>query len=234
MTLRGAPLILDVGQHGDLGRVVIHRVVRRELVIPFQLAGVGVERDHAIAIEVVAEADVAIGVRRRIADAPEGEVGVGVVSADVPDGRAAGLPRIARPGFMARLARPGDGVEAPGFLAGLRVECRDVAADGAVAARRADDHFVLDDQRRVRDGVAVGRRVADGGVPEDLPVLGVDREQVRVERSHEKRVAEDGESAIDASAAERALRAPACRGGVQKMRPVTASSAYTSLGAWMV
>ena len=89
-----------------------------------------------IGIEVVAEAHVAVGIGRGIADAPVGEVGVGIVGARVPDRGAAGLPGIARPGFVARLARPGNGVEAPDFLAGLRVERGDEAADGAVAARQ--------------------------------------------------------------------------------------------------
>jgi hypothetical protein len=44
------------GEHRHLRGVVVELVVRRELVVPLQLAGVGVERDDAVAIEVVAEA----------------------------------------------------------------------------------------------------------------------------------------------------------------------------------
>ena len=43
-----------------------------------------------------------------------------IVGAGHPDRRAAVLPGIARPGFVARFARAGNGVEAPGFLAGVR------------------------------------------------------------------------------------------------------------------
>ena len=43
-------LELDVGEYGNLSGVVVHLVVWRELVIPLQLAGVGVERDHTIRI----------------------------------------------------------------------------------------------------------------------------------------------------------------------------------------
>src|SRR5438093_12760849 len=53
------------GEHGYLRGVVVHLVVRCELVIPFQLAGVGVERNHAIGIQVVTETNVSIGVGRR-------------------------------------------------------------------------------------------------------------------------------------------------------------------------
>ena len=55
ITLRGRALPLDVGQHRHLRRVVVELVVRRELVVPLQLAGVGVERDDAVAVQVVAE-----------------------------------------------------------------------------------------------------------------------------------------------------------------------------------
>ena len=65
ITLRIRPLTLDVGEHGHLRGVVVHLVVRRELVMPFQLAGVGVERDHAVGVEVVAEPDVAVACRAR-------------------------------------------------------------------------------------------------------------------------------------------------------------------------
>ena len=55
---------LDVGEHRHLRRVVVHLVVRRELVVPFQRAGVGVERDDAVAIEVVAQTRAAVPVGR--------------------------------------------------------------------------------------------------------------------------------------------------------------------------
>ena len=139
-------LPLDVGEHRHLRGVVVQLVVRRELVVPLQLAGVGVERDDAVAVQVVAEPRAAVPVGRRIAGAEEHEVRLGVVGAGVPDAGAAGLPRLARPGLVARLAGTGNRVEAPDLLAGLRVERRDVAADRAVAAAGADDHLVLDDR----------------------------------------------------------------------------------------
>ena len=47
-------LPLDVGEHRHLHRVVVELVVRRELEMPFQLTGVGVERDDRFAVQVVA------------------------------------------------------------------------------------------------------------------------------------------------------------------------------------
>ena len=152
---RAAPI--DVGEHGHLRRVVVHLVVRRELVVPLQLARVGVEREHAVAVEVVAEPVAAVPVGRRIAGAEEHEVRLGIVGARVPDGGAAFLPRVARPRVVAGLAGPGNRVDAPHFLAGRRVERRDDPADAEVAARGADDDLVLHDDRRHRDRVALRR-----------------------------------------------------------------------------
>src|SRR5262249_22245218 len=149
---------------------------------------------------VVADPRVAVRVGRGIADAPIGEILIGVIRADVPDGRAAGLPGVSRPAFMARLARSGNGVEAPDFLASLRIEGDDLATRGAIAARGADDHFVFHDQRGVGDDVAV-RGVGDGRVPKLLSVLRVESDNVRVEGSHIQRVAQNGQTAVYASAA---------------------------------
>ena len=45
-----AALVLHVTEHGYLCRVVIELVMRSELVVPFELSRVGVERDERIAI----------------------------------------------------------------------------------------------------------------------------------------------------------------------------------------
>ena len=148
---RAAPV--DVGEHGHLRRVVVELVVRRELVIPLQLAGIGVERDDAVAVQVVAEPHAAVPIRRGVAGAPEREIRLGIVGGRVPDRGAALAPRVAGPRVVAGLAWRRDRVEAPSLLARLRVERGDVAADPHVAAGRADDHFVLDDVRRHRDRV---------------------------------------------------------------------------------
>ena len=47
--------------------------------------------------------------------------------------------------------------------------------------------------------------VADGDVPQRLAVLRVDRDEVRVERAHEERVAEDRDAAVVGAAADARL-----------------------------
>src|SRR6185295_17044104 len=121
----------------------------------------------------------AVPVGRGIAGAEVYEVRLGVVRAAVPHAGAAGLPRIAGPRVVPFFTRPRNRVEAPQFLAVLRVERRNVAADAEIAAGHADDHLVLHDQRRVRDGVLVGDRLAELrglDVPLDPAGLRVDGE----------------------------------------------------------
>ena len=102
---------------------------------------------------------------------------------------------------MPGLARPGNRVEAPDFLAGRGIERGDETADAVFAARRPDDHLVLDDERRQRERVT-RLRLGDRLVPDRLAGLGIDRDQMAVDRSHEQRVAEDREPAVDAAAAD--------------------------------
>jgi hypothetical protein len=192
---------LDIGEHGDLRGIVIHLVMRRELVKPFQLARVGIQREHAIGIQVVAEAAVAVGIGIGIAGAPISEVQVGIVGAGVPDGSAAGLPGVAGPGFVAGLPGSGDTVEAPDLLPGFDVEGGEEIAHAGVAAGGADDDFILDHQRRVGDDVTFGCGwLGDLRVPDDLAGFGVDGEQMRIKGAHEEGVAEDGESAVNPAA----------------------------------
>ena len=58
--LAGLAANRQVREDRHFGRIPVVHVVRRELVMPFQLAGVGIERDERIAIEVVALAAVAV------------------------------------------------------------------------------------------------------------------------------------------------------------------------------
>src|SRR6185503_20259068 len=134
------------------------------------LAGVDVERDDAVAVEVVAEPAAAVPVGRRVTRAPEREVRLGIVRGGVPDRGAARAPRVAGPRVVAGLAGARDRVEAPNFLARLRVERRDVAADSHVAAARAYDDFVLEDVGRHRDRVVL-LRVGDDAIPLELAAL---------------------------------------------------------------
>src|SRR5262249_54969931 len=93
-------LVLDVCQYRHLSGVVVHLIVRGELVVPLQFAGVRVKSDHAVRIEIVTEADRTIAVGRRIARSPEGQIRLWIVSSGVPDGGTPGFPRICGPRFV--------------------------------------------------------------------------------------------------------------------------------------
>ena len=172
--------------------------------MPLQLARVRIERDDAVAVEVVAEARAAVPVGRGVAGAEVDEVRLRVVRAAVPHAGAARLPRVAGPRLVAGLALAGDRVEAPDLPAVFRVERRDVPANAEIAAGHADDDLVLDDDGRVRDGVFLGDLLAElrgGDVPDDLARLRVDRDQMRVDRAHVERVAQNRQPAAHAAAA---------------------------------
>src|SRR4029079_2262670 len=101
-------------------------------------------RDDAVGVQVVAGSLRRVPVRPGIADAPVGEIELGIVRAREPPPRAAVLPRVAAafPTIRAGLVRRRDRVEAPRLLARCRIERRDEAADAVFAAGHADDHLV--------------------------------------------------------------------------------------------
>src|SRR5262249_37060093 len=115
--------------------------------------------------------------RSAVAGTPEGEVRVGIVGAGHPDRSAAGLPLVALgPRLAAGLAGRRYRVGPPPLLAGLDVEGRDEAAAAELAARRADDHFAVGDERGQRHVVAV-LVLLDRGRPELLAGLRIERDE---------------------------------------------------------
>src|SRR5207247_4110071 len=109
------------------------------LIMPFQLARVGVERDHRRGVEIVARPRVAVPIGPRVADAPVGQVRVRIVRTGDPNRSAAGLPGVAAPTFATRLAGSGNRVEAPRLPAGLDVVRRQETADALSPARGPDE-----------------------------------------------------------------------------------------------
>jgi len=106
--------------------------------------------------------------------------------------------------FHFRFAWRGNRVEAPRLFSGLRVEGRDEPADWAVAAACPDDHLVFDDQRSVRHRIAL-RRLRDDRVPDRLSAPRVDGDEMRVDRRHVQRIAENRHAAIHPAAARTSL-----------------------------
>ena len=164
-------LPVDVGEHRDLHGVPIELVVGRELVVPFQLAGVGVEGDHRVGIQVVAGAIVAVPAGIGIAGSPICQVELGIVRAGHPNRAAAVLPRLAGPGLGDRIVGGHRRrVKAPDFFPGLDVVGADPAVGALLVGGRSENDLVLDHQRRHIQLVPL-MPVDQGPVPVAIPVL---------------------------------------------------------------
>src|SRR6266851_1461308 len=89
-------LACDLAVDEDVGAdfIVIPHVARRELEVPVHRPGVGIPGNRTVCIEVVAWPIGGIEHRDRVAGAPNGLVGVGVIGSGYPHGGPAGLPGI--------------------------------------------------------------------------------------------------------------------------------------------
>src|SRR6185312_4285516 len=138
--------------------VEVPGIVRQLLMVELQFAGIRIQRDDRTGVEVVAgtrTARLPIGPalvveRRRVGGAPPDRVGLGVVGAGYPAAAAAGAPAFVAPGLHGFVGA-GDGEELPHLLAGLGIDAEDRPAAGPLATLAADDHLVLDEQRRARE-----------------------------------------------------------------------------------
>ncbi|KTT77390.1 hypothetical protein SA6_12180, partial [Staphylococcus epidermidis] len=74
----------DVDQHVFRHAVIVVGIVRRVLVVPLDLAGVGVEAERGVGVGVVTGPVFIVPVRSGIADAPDDGVGRGVVASGDP------------------------------------------------------------------------------------------------------------------------------------------------------
>src|ERR1700723_1982829 len=158
------------------------------LIIPLQLAGVGVDGEGGVGVEGVVVGAVLFrqqaadfgDVRIGLSDAQEKRVGIGIVAAGIPSrGAETLLQRQAVPAVAAGLAGLRDGVEAPELLAVV-----DVVAGDEAAARHgvaAAGHALHDDVRghQWAAGVAPALLVVLGlVVPDHLAGLGVQRDDM--------------------------------------------------------
>src|SRR6516164_9249030 len=93
-----------------------------DLKVPEQLAGIGVERDYAIAVQVVAQAMHAIEVISRRTCADKDDASSRVDNGSGPCiGAAQRFTRVRRPRLRAGLARSRNGMKGPAQLAGVYV-----------------------------------------------------------------------------------------------------------------
>ena len=198
--LAWAALPLHVDQDRNLRRVVVKFIVRRKLIKPFQLACICIERDHGAAIEIVAAAVVAVPVRTGISDAPIGQVEIRIVGSGNPHGSSTVHPGVGRPGVVAGLAGPRNGVEAPHFFAGLHIVGRKKTADTVLTAVGTNEHLVAHYGRG--HGLAVSLLgVGDLHLPQRLAGLGVQGHQLGVQGPQEDAAAGHGHAAVVGPAA---------------------------------
>jgi hypothetical protein len=83
---------LNITEYRHLGRVPVVQIVRRELIVPPQLTGVGIERNDRIAVKIVTETTLAVIVGTRIADTVVEQVELRVECPSHPDARTTSPP----------------------------------------------------------------------------------------------------------------------------------------------
>ncbi len=130
--------------------------------------------------------------------APVSQVQVGIVAAGDPAFRArAKHIREPAPGVAARLALHRNGVEAPDLFAGGRIVSADEAFLLAIrsATSQTLDQLAVHGKRSAGGGVRALGAVADGGIPDDLTVAGVEGHQVRFGGGYENLVAVNRDAA---------------------------------------
>src|SRR2546429_3238973 len=191
---------IDVAQdHSPVGVPVVH-LVRRELVIPDEFAGLGPHRKQRSGVQVVARSRGRIP-RAGVARAPIDKIEIGVVRAGDP-GRAAaaqvGVSR--RPGLIALLTRSGDGVAAPELLSSFRIPTVEKTADAELGAGDAGDQHAGRDLRRHchREALFPLRNFL---LPDLLAGLHVERDNVGIEGGAENLAVENRRTLIGYTAA---------------------------------
>ena len=148
---------LQIREQQFVRAVHVVDVVRRELVVAGNLAGLRTDREHARREEAVELAARMRIVRLRVARAPVDEIELRIVGARSPRRPAPVLPRVAvlGPRLRTRFARRGNRIALPQLPAGLRVPTSEESARGALAAGHSGNHDAVGDNRRTRRVVAV-------------------------------------------------------------------------------
>ena len=121
------------------------------------------------------------------------------------------------------MVRSRNGVGAPFPAAGVGIIRIEEPADAELATGNPGHHLVFDDERGRRLAVP-GAIVGDFGTPQQIARPPIDGDQVRVERAHVERLAQNGDPSIVATAADAevvrqlVLISPegAARGGVDR------------------
>src|SRR5229473_3105804 len=114
--------------------------MRRVLVIALDLAGIGVESERRVRVEVVA-GPVVGDPGARIPRTPVSRVCCGVIDPGNPGRSAASFVGLSFPGLPTRFVWPGHSVRLPESSSGEGVECIHRTPNTKLAARVAEDDF---------------------------------------------------------------------------------------------
>ena len=196
-----AILSVDLGVDQQLRPdfVIVVIVAGGVLEVPLQLAALDVERHARVGVEVVARTIFGVEHRHRIARAPVGGLGFGVIRTRHPHAAAAGLPAVgvarfvALPGFRTRLALVGHRIEAPQLVARIDLQRRDIAAGRPVTIGLADQHLVAHHQRCSNEAFA---GPADLLVPDHVAGFAVAGDHVAIEEPTDDQFARERETTM--------------------------------------
>src|SRR5712692_5351256 len=120
--------------------------MRRVLVIAFDLAGIGVESERRVRVEVVA-GPVVRDPWPWIACAPVGRGCCGVIDPGNPGRSAASFVGLSFPGLPTRFVWPRHSVRLPESSSGEGVECIHRTPNTKLATRVAEDNFAAHRKR---------------------------------------------------------------------------------------
>ncbi len=181
--------------------------MRRELKVPLQSAGVGVEREDRVRVQVVALPLVAVVIGTGVAGRPVQQARVRIVGACQPGSGTSMLECLADPCFGSRFAAGRDRPEPPHAFAARRPVGIEKSAIAFIAARHAGDHQIVDHERRARAAIVLAI-VRHLGIPQKLSSDPVERDQVGVIGLEKDTIPENRHAAIDAARgiADQALR----------------------------
>ena len=121
--------------------------MRRELVVPFQFAGLNIQRDHGIRVEVVAFALISIVIRTGIPHLPIQQLQFRIVRTGEPGSSPGMRNAFSVPRFRSGFSCGGDGPETPGLLARPLIESGEKSPNAAIAAPNPRNHEIPGDQR---------------------------------------------------------------------------------------
>src|SRR3954471_12115221 len=123
--------------------------------MPVQLPCLAIERKHAVRVEIVPLAVIAVVLLRRIPGWPVDDVEIGIVAAGEPGGSAAMLDVLSLPCFGSRFSRLRNGPEPPHFFSCVLIVRRDEPVRAVLTSGHARDDQVPGGKRRGRSRIVL-------------------------------------------------------------------------------